>query len=142
LRTGIGAFYENLDRNQSSVGFSQSTDYVGSLDGGRYPSACAVPATCQNGPPTGPYSLVNPFPTGFAVPPGASGGPLAGIGNSVSYVPRHYKIPRTYQYSFGIQHELPKGVLIDASFSGNKQLYGTFDFDMNWPAGAAGLALQ
>jgi hypothetical protein len=141
LRTGVGVFYENLDRNQNQNGFSQSTDYVGSLDG-QFPSACAVPSTCQNGPPTGPYSLVNPFPNGFAVPPGASAGPLVAVGNSVSYVPRHYKIPRTYQYSFGFQHQLPKGIVADISFSGNNQIYGTYDFDMNFPEGAAGLALQ
>jgi hypothetical protein len=141
LRTGAGVFYENLDRNQSSVGFSQSTDYVGSLDGGRTPSACAN-GNCTSGPPTGPYSLVDPFPQGFAVPPGASAGVMAGIGNSVGYTPRHYKIPRTYQYSFGFQRELPAGMVAELSFSGNKQIYGTFDWDMNWPQGAAGVALQ
>jgi hypothetical protein len=141
LRTGFGVFYENLDRNQNQNGYSQSTDYVGSLDG-QYPSACAGPNTCLTGPPTGPYSLVNPFPNGFAIPPGASAGPMVALGNSVSYVPRHYKVPRTYQYSFGFQHQLPKGMVVDLSFSGNKQIYGTFDFDMNWPEGAAGLALQ
>jgi hypothetical protein len=57
-------------------------------------------------------------------------------------VPRRYKIPRTYQYSFGFQHQLPKGMVADVSFSGNKQIYGTYDFDMNWGPGAAGLALQ
>ena len=61
LRTGVGVFYENLNRNQNQNGFSQSTDYVGSLDG-QYPSACANPASCQSGPPTGPYSLVEPVP--------------------------------------------------------------------------------
>jgi hypothetical protein len=141
LRTGTGIFYENLDRNQNQNGFSQSTDYVGSLDG-RYPSACANPASCQNGPPTGPYSLVDPFPNGFAIPPGASAGPMVALGNGVSYVPRHYKIPRTYQYSFGFQHQLPKGIVADVSFSGNRQVYGTYGFDMNWGPGAAGLALQ
>jgi hypothetical protein len=67
---------------------------------------------------------------------------LVAVGNSVSYVPRHYKIPRTYQYSFGFQHQLPKGIVADISFSGNNQIYGTYDFDMNFPEGAAGLALQ
>jgi hypothetical protein len=141
LRTGTGIFYENLNRNQNQNGFSQSTDYVGSLDG-RYPSACANPASCQGGPPTGPYSLVDPFPNGFAIPPGASAGPMVALGNGVSYVPRHYKIPRTYQYSFGFQHQLPKGIVADVSFSGNRQIYGTYGFDMNWPEGQAGLTLQ
>jgi hypothetical protein len=141
LRTGAGVFYENLNRNQGTTGFSQSTDFVGSLDGGKTPSACAN-GRCTAGPPTGPFSLVDPFPDGFASPPGAKAGPMAGIGNSVSFNTRHYKIPRTYQYSFGIQHELPRSIVVELSFSGNKQIFGTFDHDMNFPNGAAGRALQ
>ena len=113
LRTGAGVFYENLNRNQSNVGFSQTTNYTASLDGGKTPSACMNDA-CVTGPPTGPYSLVDPFPKGFAVPEGASAGVMAGIGNSVTFVNRHYKIPRTYQYSFGFQQELPKGIVAES----------------------------
>jgi hypothetical protein len=141
LRSGAGVFYENLDRDQSSTGFSQTTNYTASLDGGRTPSACAG-GTCASGPPTGPYSLVNPYPNGIAVPPGASAGPMAGIGNGVSFNPPHYKMPRTYQYSLGFQRQLPFGMVADLSFSGNKQIFADYDFDMNWPEGAAGLALQ
>src|SRR5262249_23161070 len=136
LRTGAGVFYENLDRDQAAVGFSQTTNYTGSLDGGRTPSACGSNA-CASGPPTGAYSLVDPFPQGFAAPEGAKAGPFAGIGNGVGFNPRHYKIPRTYQYSFGFQRELPYGIVADVSFSGNKQIYAPYGFDMNWPEGAA-----
>lgn len=141
LRTGAGVFYENLDRNQGTVGFSQSTDYIASLDGGRTPSACASSA-CASGPPSGPYSLVDPFPQGYAVPLGAAGGPMVNVGNGVTFSPRRFKIPRTYQYSFGFQRELPFAIAADVSFSGNKQIFATYSFDMNWPEGAAGLALQ
>ncbi len=141
IRTGAGVFYENLDRNQATVGYSESTSYTGSLDGGKTPSACANNA-CAIGPPTGPYSLVEPFPQGLSVPKGSSLGAMAGVGNGVGFTPRSYKIPRTYQYSFGIQRELPSAILVDISFSGNKQIYATYSFDMNWPQGAAGLALQ
>jgi hypothetical protein len=141
IRTGAGVFYENLNQNQNTVGFSQSTGFTSSLDGGKTPSACANNG-CASGPPTGPYSLVDPFPQGFAIPGGSSLGNMAGIGNGVGFQPRHYKIPRTYQYSFGVQRELPFGILWDLSFSGNKQVFGAYSFDMNWPSGAAGLALQ
>ncbi len=141
LRTGAGVFYENLNRNQSNVGFSQSTSYTASLDGGKTPSAC-INNACASGPPSGPYSLVDPFPNGYAVPEGASAGVMAGIGNSVTFVNRHYKIPRTYQYSFGFQRELPKGIVAEVSFSGNKQIFATYTFNLNFPEGASGLALQ
>ncbi|MGH9722564.1 MAG: hypothetical protein ACRD8O_20320, partial [Bryobacteraceae bacterium] len=87
-------------------------------------------------------SLVDPFPQGFAAPEGAAAGPFAGIGNGVGFNPRRYKIPRTYQYSFGFQREMPWGIVADVSFSGNKQIYATYGFDMNWPEGSAGLTLQ
>jgi hypothetical protein len=141
LRTGGGVFYENLDRNQGTVGFSQSTSYTASLDGGRTPSACAG-GGCASGPPSGPYSLADPFPQGFAVPPGASAGPMANVGNSVTFIPRHYKVPRTYQYSFGFQRELPHAIVTEISFSGNKQIFTAHGFDMNWPEGEAGLTWQ
>jgi hypothetical protein len=141
LRTGFGVFYENLDRNQSSTGYSQSTSYTSSLDGGKTPSACMNNA-CASGPPAGAYSLVDPFPQGFASPEGSSAGPMAGIGNSVTFTNRHYKNPRTYQYSFGFQRELPGAIVAEISFSGNKQIYGPYTFDMNFPEGAAGLVLQ
>lgn len=141
LRTGFGVFYENLDRNQSTTGYSQSTSYTASLDGGKTPSACMNNA-CASGPPAGAYSLVDPFPQGFAAPEGSSAGPMAGIGNSVTFVNRHYKTPRTYQYSFGFQRELPGAIVAEISFSGNKQIYAPYSFDMNFPEGAAGLALQ
>jgi hypothetical protein len=141
LRTGGGVFYENLNRDQSAVGYAESTSYTGSLDGGKTPSACANNG-CALGVPNGPYSLVDPYPQGISVPKGSALGSMAGVGNGVTIVGRHYKIPRTYQYSFGIQRELPRATLVDISFSGNKQIFANYTFDMNWPAGAAGLALQ
>jgi len=59
-----------------------------------------------------------------------------------TFTPRHWKIPRTYQYTFGFQHELPYAIVAEISFAGNRQIYGGVSFDMNWPAGQAGLDLQ
>ena len=141
LRTGAGVFYKSPTGTQTANGFSQTTNYTTSLDGGRTPSACAN-GGCGNGPPTGPYSLVNPFPQGLAAPLQAAGGALVNIGNGVGFESRHYKVPRTYQYSFGFQRELPGAIVADVSYSGNFQVFETYGFDMNWPAGQAGLALQ
>ncbi|HKA01464.1 MAG TPA: carboxypeptidase regulatory-like domain-containing protein, partial [Candidatus Solibacter sp.] len=141
LRAGFGAFYKSPTNTQTSSGLSQSTGYTTNAFDPKFPSACNN-GGCL-GAPTGPYSLVDPFPQGFASPLGAAGGALTAIGNGVSgYDPAHYKVPRTYQYSLGFQHELPWGIVAEVSFSGNSQVFETYGFDMNWPAGSAGLALQ
>jgi hypothetical protein len=140
LRTGAGVFYKSPTGTQGANGFSQTTNYTSSLDGGITPSACAN-GGCAGGPPTGPYSLVNPFPQGLAAPLKSTGGPMTAVGNGVTFESPHYKIPRTYQYSFGFQRELPKGIVAEISYSGNLQVFETYSFDRNWPSGEAGLAL-
>jgi hypothetical protein len=107
LRAGAGVYYQAPTQTGVVVGFNQSTPYTSSLDG-QTPSAGL----------TGPYSLVNPFPNGLAPGFWRSLGLATSVGNGVSYDPAHFKIPRTYQYSFGFQRELPKGILVEASFAG------------------------
>ncbi len=120
LRAGAGVYYQAPTQTGVVVGFNQSTPYTSSLDG-QTPSAGL----------TGPYSLVNPFPNGLAPASGASLGLSTSVGNGVSYDPAHFKIPRTYQYSFGFQRELPKGILVEASFAGNYQVYINFGYNHN-----------
>jgi hypothetical protein len=56
---------------------------------------------------------------------------LTNIGNSLSFDPPRFKIPRTYQYSFGIQRELPYGILAEVSYAGNYQIYINGGFNQN-----------
>jgi hypothetical protein len=49
----------------------------------------------------------------------------------VSYDPGHYKIPRTYQYSFGLQREFPHDILVEATYAGNYQIYIESGFNQN-----------
>jgi hypothetical protein len=72
---------------------------------------------------TGPYSLYNPYPTGIQEPLGSAGGLLTNIGRGVSWDPARFKIPRTYQYSFGIQQQLPGAIVAEVSYAGNYQIY-------------------
>ena len=140
LRGGAGVYYQSItSMGQGQTGFSATTNYISSLDG-VLPSACANNG-CQNGPPTGPYSLMNPFPNGLLAPSGSNLGALTNVGNGVSYYPTHYKVPRTYQYNLGIQRQLPKNMVIDIAFSGNYANYGGYGMDMGWPLGNAGVAL-
>ncbi len=120
LRAGAGVYYISPTQTGVVQGFSQSTPYTSSLDG-MTPSAGL----------SGPYSLQNPFPNGLSPAVKSSLGLVTNAGNSVGFDPPHFKIPRTYQYSVGIQRELPHGILVEASFAGNYQMYINFGQNQN-----------
>jgi hypothetical protein len=66
---------------------------------------------------------VNPFPAGIQQPSGAAAGLLTNVGRGVSWDPARFKIPRTYQYAFGIQQQLPGSIVAEVSYAGNYQIY-------------------
>jgi hypothetical protein len=147
IRGGFGVFYQSItSNNNSQTGFSQTTSYQSVFDTvNNIPSACSNPMGnnyCSSGAPTGPYSLVNPFPQGLTQPQGTSQGALANLGQGSTSLNLHYKIPRTYQYSLGIQRQLPKNVLVDISFAGNYNIYTDSSRDLGHIADAQGLANQ
>jgi len=114
LRMGAGIYYMANTQTGRTNGFSNTTSYQASLDG-RLPSAGANLS--------GPYSLVDPFPSGILEPTGAKEGLLTLVGQGFTFDPNFLKIPRTYQYSFGLQRELPSHILLEASFAGNYQTF-------------------
>jgi hypothetical protein len=147
IRGGVGVFYQSDTKNNNSqTGFSVSTPYISTFTNGQFPSACVNPLVtgnaCANGVPTGPYSLVNPFPTGLAQPTGPAAGALANLGNSPNGDMLHYKIPRTYQYSLGVQRQLPGNMVIDVSFAGNYNIFTDYGQNYGNPQDALGIALQ
>jgi hypothetical protein len=114
IRAGGGVYYMSPTQDNTQNGFEQSTPYVQSLDG-------LTPSAGYN--LTGPYSLVNPFPGGIQQPTGASQGLLTMVGRGIGWDPAGFKIPRTYQYSFGIQQQLPGSIVAEVSYAGNYQIY-------------------
>jgi hypothetical protein len=151
VRGGVGVFYQSdTANNNSQTGFSQSTGYTSSftVNGTPFPSGCFNDLNgfsgggCQSGPPTGPYSLVNPFPNGLTSAAGPAAGLLANVGQASTQNPLHYKTPRTYQYSLGVQRQLPHAMVIDLSFAGNYALYDRDSQNLGFAQNAAGYALQ
>jgi hypothetical protein len=110
IRTGFGVFHRTATQGSLTTGFSQTTPYINSLDAGLTPS----------GRLTGPYSLENPFPDGVIRPTGSSLGALTFIGRDISFDGRQRLIPRTFQYSFGIDTQLFWGITLDASYIGSR----------------------
>ena len=126
LRTGFGIYHTPINATATganySNGYSQQTAYVNSLDGGMTPSATG---------PAGAYSLQDPFPNGLIAPTGAAGGQLTGIGTGVSFNGIQRVIPRTYQYSFGLQQKLPFQVILDASYVGSQTVHVPVSYNLN-----------
>ena len=128
FRAGGGVFYRQAqDGLSSQYGYSQTTGYNAVAPDGMTPSSGADLA--------GPYSLANPFPVGIAAPAGNSAGLMTNAGGPISFYNPDYRIPRTYQYSAGFQRELPKGNVLEVSYSGNREIFVPVAFNMdNAPA--------
>jgi hypothetical protein len=105
LRGGYGIFYgASTQTGETRNGFSVSTTYVASNDGGNTPA----------------NSLRNPFPQGLLTPSGASQGLLTLTGQGISFTSIDRRQPMSHQYSFGAQHQLPWAVLFDVAYTGTQ----------------------
>jgi len=132
LRAGFGLFYRPQTQENTTTGFTQTTNYKTSLDG-MTPSAKTL---------NGPYSLVNPFPDGLLPVAGSSLGLLTNIGNGISYDSRKVPMPRSYQYSFGIERELPGGIVAELSYSGNTSVKDTYSQNVDEAGGISQAAID
>lgn len=134
IRTGAGVFYpQQTDYLPTQYGYSQTTSYnAANSDATQFPSSGASL--------TGPYSLANPFPNGILAPGGATLGMLSQVGSSISFNGPNYRTPRTYQYSFAVQRELPKRMDIEVAYSGNREIFVPIAYNVdNDPANQAQL---
>ena len=132
LRAGGGIFYRAQTQDNTTTGFNQATAYKTSLDG-ITPSAKS---------PGGAYSLIDPFPDGLLPVAGSSLGLLTNVGNGISYDSRKVPMPRSYQYSFGIQRELPGAIVADASYSGNYSVHDVYGLAIDDAGALTPLALS
>ena len=92
-------------------GYSSTTPWTTSLDGSRTPYAY----------------LNNPYPAGLIPITGSSLGAATSVGNSISGFTEHRPTPYIQQYSFDLQYQLGKDILLEAGYTGTqgrKLLYG------------------
>jgi hypothetical protein len=104
MRAGFGMFYiQSYQLGPSTDGFSQSTPYVGTVDG----------ITPNN-------LLSNPFPNGLIEPTGRSLGGLQDVGISVGSALQHTRTtPYVEQWMYGLQYALTPNDMIDVTYLGN-----------------------
>lgn len=110
MRGGFGVFHRTLLGSVIQTGYSQTTDYLNSVNGGLTHRAATL---------GGSYSLANPFPDGLIAPVGSSRGLLTNIGTSVSFGGRQRPIPRTFQWSYTLERELPWSTVLEATYTGS-----------------------
>jgi hypothetical protein len=104
LRGGYGLMYmPTFDVGQTN-GFSTTTPYVASLNGGITPL----------------NNLSNPFPDGLLQPVGSTRGLATLMGTNFNYSNTERVIPMVQQFSLGIQRQLPWRMVADVSYVGNR----------------------
>ncbi|HLH02541.1 MAG TPA: carboxypeptidase-like regulatory domain-containing protein [Bryobacteraceae bacterium] len=105
IRGGYGIFYAVGLEGGSDIGFSVSTPYINTTNGGVTP--------------TNYFASGTPFQSGVQVPPGNSLGLMTALGNQASIDFPGRRIPRSQEFSFGFQRELPGQMVLDARYAGN-----------------------
>jgi hypothetical protein len=104
LRAGYGIFYgPTAQLTELKQGFTQSTPFAASFNEDLKPE----------------HRLSNPFPDGILEPQGSSLGLMTYVGQGASFVNLDRQQPAAHQFQFGIQRELPAGVLVEATYAGN-----------------------
>ena len=126
IRAGAGIFYRTAVDMNYTDGFNQQTAYTRSTDGGLLPSAGLA----------GPYSLENPFPNGTSSPTGSSLGLVTNIGNAISFDGRQRPIPRTYEYSAGLQRQLPGSLVAGLYYAGSVTVHDSLPVAIDNPSAA------
>jgi hypothetical protein len=106
-RAGFGIFFSpdimGADYNGLTLtGYSQTTPYVGTVDG-------ITPANL----------ISNPFPNGIILPTGNSAGGLTYVGQQPDAMNRKRASPYVEQWTFGMQYGLGSGNTFEVTYVGN-----------------------
>jgi hypothetical protein len=109
LRGGYGLFYLPQAEFGGTTGYSVSTPVVATTGGGLNAFL-----------PT--LSLSNPFPNGLLQPTGSSLGLLTQAGTGVVFNLPTRRIPKTHQFSFGVQQQLPWSMRLDVAYAGSRSV--------------------
>jgi hypothetical protein len=108
IRGGIGENYLADTSTNNGDGFSSNTSYTNSLDNGM------TPYTATTG-----VGLSNPIPA-VQQPAGASRGYLQDLGQNITFVNPHYKIPAFWSYSMTYEVALTNRDVVSLSYVGNR----------------------
>ena len=103
FRGGFGRYYLPTYEFGGSLGFSRVTTATTS-------TADYLPLA----------TLSNPFPGGLLQPTGSSLGLATGMGGPISFNDPSRRVPYVWQFSGGLQYEVRRGLLLEASYVGSR----------------------
>lgn len=106
LRGGFGETFRNPQNGPNTLGYSSTTDYVGSLDDGKHMYTT--------------NSIDHPFASGVSKPSGNTKGLLTDLGQGPWYLNPNYIVPSFWSYSFGVEREFAKHDTINISYVGSR----------------------
>jgi hypothetical protein len=115
LRGGVGEMFKNPIPGGNTLGWSSSTSFTASYDGGK----------------TATNTLANPFPDGVVEPAGNTTGPLTDLGQGPWFINPHYKTPGIWQFSGGLQQEFLKRDTLEISYVGSRAFRQDSSDDLN-----------
>jgi hypothetical protein len=104
LRGGFGEMFKNPIPGGNTLGWSSTTNFNWSPDGGKTPGD----------------TFSNPFPNGIVQPTGSATGALTALGQGPWFINPKYKTPGIWQYSVGAQREFLKSDTIEVSYVGSR----------------------
>src|SRR4051794_9131276 len=121
VRGGFGIFYLPTSEYGGALGYAADTNYVSTLPGGGV----------NNFIPTTSFASGNPFPVnstnaatnGLVVPTGSALGTNTALGNNVIFANPNHDIPHVYQYSVGIERQLPWETRLEVSYVGSRSYH-------------------
>jgi hypothetical protein len=118
IRGGYGIFDIMQGANNYTTGFAYGWSIQGSI--------------------TSPDNLTPVFPLSQGPPPGSIIYPSAAArtpdsfnGQGVSYLPYHTPVPYVQQWQFGIQHQIPGHIGLDAAYVGSRGVHLLFGRNIN-----------
>ena len=112
MRGGYGLFWSPhqfqfpSENTFGTRGFSATSNYFGSADGGLTP--------CRG------CGLANPFPNGLEQPQGSAPGLLTGAGSDIHFNDHFRKSPYLHKYSVDVQREFPGAITLRAGYLGSR----------------------
>ena len=134
LRGGYALFFANVF----------NVLYFGNTAGFANTSTAYQPA--GNNSAFAAFNLKDGLPFAPTQPLGSKLGPSFLLGAGVNYEQGNQSVPYSQQWNFSVQHQLPRGVVVEASYSGNKGTHlpaGGYDMNQLNPQYLnLGLALQ
>lgn len=102
IRGGYGLYFPWATPTVDDIGFSQTTSYVASLNGGLNPDTYFYSGT--------------PYPGGAIAPIGSSQGLETDAGNAIAYNDTRRRLRLTQHWSLGVQRKMPGDTLLDVEY--------------------------